>query len=69
VSEWKRWSDHPPQLGLAPIFLHFIGWSGHCQISNAKEALTAQWVGIEYMAWAATGIYRQEYFDTTGIWI
>lgn len=61
---WRRWDEHPPQLGSALIRIRIDGfeWMGTAQ----EESWFAKMIGG--LEWASTGIYREQYFEDTGIW-
>lgn len=66
MSEWKRWSEHPPQIPWAPVRVSLC--AGDIEFVTLASSLRNS-VWCRHAVWTPTGIYRQEYFEVMGQWL
>jgi hypothetical protein len=63
MNGWRSWRDTPPQISGVPIWVRLGGLAWIDRIADV------QWIGVvEGLEWAATGIYREEFWSVTGCW-
>jgi hypothetical protein len=64
MSNWHNWSTNPPQISGVPLLVRLGGFTWLDRIQDVT------WIGVvEGLEWAGTGIYREEYWQTTGQWL
>jgi len=63
---WRSWIDSPPQIPWAPVET----WNP----AHDTGGILCRWdmrpeFNIANLLWRPTGIYREEFWQTTGRWI
>lgn len=63
---WRSWIDSPPQIPWAPVEMWNPAWDTSGVI--CKQDMRPEF-NIANLMWRPTGIYREEFWQTTGRWI
>lgn len=63
---WRNWVTDPPQIPHVPIEIAHADCKNTVVTTLREMSLAAEWSKLQ---WRPTGIYREEFWQTTGRWL